>query len=282
MNPNLNGETIAPTAQAGTSLYRDSVSDPQSQAHSAAGELSQDPAYIPQPSSPQFQKSPQTGTMGASIPINLYRELVAELQHTQNQLKVMGDRNETLAQHNQQLRAEIAQLVQAVLQVRHAANVIQPEAPIMPELDKSLNHAPLQSDSSQAATSSQSLEEALAEAIARQSDMMPYGQAPSNVTLDSSGSSGLGASVAQSASFSVSSAAKTGSIKMPSHPHPRPIATVQSRASQARNTHRGSATAPVFRGWGIVAVVAMVIVTGFGMGFATTLWMQSRSSSTSN
>ncbi|MEM7773196.1 MAG: hypothetical protein AAF327_22150 [Cyanobacteria bacterium P01_A01_bin.37] len=70
----------------------------------------------------------------AAVPISIYRELVAELQHTQQRLREVSDRNEQLAEHNQQLRHEIEQVVHVALQVRSVANDIQPEAPILPQL----------------------------------------------------------------------------------------------------------------------------------------------------
>jgi|GEM_PF-6917329 len=258
MNANMNGGTLAPKMNSGSSPH----------SHSSASSHRPSNHFTSGKSSDSAQNSSQQGTSSASIPINLYRELTAELQQTQEQLRTMGDRNETLAQHNQQLRAEISQLVRAVLQARYAANALQPDAPIMPELDAALNQGGANPEAPKQAQN-HSLEDALAAALNQQASMMPPGTASS--PANHSDASSLADALL------IQSGAK-GSIKMPSHP--RPMGTTQSHASHSPNLHEKETT-PVFRGWGIVAIVMMVVVAGFGMGFATTLWLQHRSGSTS-
>ncbi|MEL6224767.1 MAG: hypothetical protein AAFR31_19220 [Cyanobacteria bacterium J06627_8] len=77
----------------------------------------------------------------AAVPITIYRELVAELQHTQQRLREVSDRNEQLAEHNQKLRHEIEQVVQAALNVRTVANDLQPDAPILPQVNVQQAHS---------------------------------------------------------------------------------------------------------------------------------------------
>ncbi|MGB3496301.1 MAG: hypothetical protein WBA57_26470 [Elainellaceae cyanobacterium] len=289
MNPNLNGGTIAPAANSGSSSSSPAMSGHGSSLRSSTQTNTASSSGTPPNGQPgKNGQSSGNGQSGASIPISLYRELTAELQYTQEQLRVMSDRHETMTQQNQQLRAEISQLVKAVLQARYAANTLQPDAPIMPELDAALSqprnpsenpnfpYQPTSTSPPSAATSAksqkQSLEDALAAAITQQSDMMPPG------TTTSSSTSSDASTLADA--LLIKPGAKIGSIKMPSHP--RPLGTTQSQVSHSSNPQgKTSVSAPAFRGWGIVAVVMMVVITGFGMGFATTLWLQHRSSSTS-
>lgn len=54
----------------------------------------------------------------ASVPITVYRELAAELQATQVQLESLHEQNQRLLQQNQQLRAEIDNVLNSTQQLQ--------------------------------------------------------------------------------------------------------------------------------------------------------------------
>lgn len=83
---------------------------------------------------------PQAPSAGysPSVPISVYREVIAELQATKNSMEAMKVQNQQLAKQNQQLRQEIERTVQAALQLRQVSNAmpgINPAAPPAPRLD---------------------------------------------------------------------------------------------------------------------------------------------------
>ncbi len=101
---------------------------------------------------------PPAQSGSAAVPITIYRELVAELQHTQQRLREASDRNDQLAEQNQKLRHEVEQMIHAALHLRSVANRIQPDAPIVPELAIHYNpqshNRPESNDSTDSADSS--------------------------------------------------------------------------------------------------------------------------------
>lgn len=83
---------------------------------------------------------PQAPSAGysPSVPISVYREVIAELQATKHSMEAMKIQNQQLAKQNQQLRQEIERTVQAALQLRQVSNAmpgINPAAPPAPRLD---------------------------------------------------------------------------------------------------------------------------------------------------
>lgn len=66
-----------------------------------------------------------SNSYSASIPISIYREVTAELQTTQVQLKELKIQNQQLTQQNQQLRQELENVVQAAIQLHQAINKAQ-------------------------------------------------------------------------------------------------------------------------------------------------------------
>ncbi len=83
---------------------------------------------------------PQAPTAGysPSVPITVYREVIAELQATKNSMEAMKIQNQQLAKQNQQLRQEIERTVQAALQLRQVSTSmpgINPAAPPAPRLE---------------------------------------------------------------------------------------------------------------------------------------------------
>jgi hypothetical protein len=83
---------------------------------------------------------PQAPPVGysPSVPISVYREVIAELQATKNSMEAMKIQNQQLAKQNQQLRQEIERTVQAALQLRQVSTAlpgINPAAPPAPRLE---------------------------------------------------------------------------------------------------------------------------------------------------
>lgn len=85
---------------------------------------------------------PQAPSAGysPSVPISVYREVIAELQATKNSMEAMKIQNQQLAKQNQHLRQEIERTVQAALQLRQVSNAmpaVNPAAPAAPRLEVS-------------------------------------------------------------------------------------------------------------------------------------------------
>ncbi|MEB3211485.1 MAG: hypothetical protein VKL39_09020 [Leptolyngbyaceae bacterium] len=110
-----------------------STPDTTAMKNSGTSSLKSSTPSSPSPQPPAASVAQPKNT-NAAVPITIYRELVAELQHTQQRLREMSDRNEQLAEHNQKLRHEIEQFIQTALNVRTIANDLQPDAPILPQL----------------------------------------------------------------------------------------------------------------------------------------------------
>ncbi|MFM5983269.1 MAG: hypothetical protein ACKO9I_22505 [Sphaerospermopsis kisseleviana] len=67
---------------------------------------------------PNVHTKPPTPRYSPSVPVSVYRELVAELQAVQAKLDVVTNHNQKLSQENQQLRQEINKLVQSCLELQ--------------------------------------------------------------------------------------------------------------------------------------------------------------------
>ncbi|MDB9537032.1 hypothetical protein PN451_14555 [Dolichospermum planctonicum CS-1226] len=71
-----------------------------------------------------------------SVPLYVYRELTAELQAIQSKLDVVTNHNQKLAQENQQLRQEIAKVIESCLELQRLVDVSAPSSPVAPQLNK--------------------------------------------------------------------------------------------------------------------------------------------------
>jgi hypothetical protein len=75
---------------------------------------------------PNVHTKPPTPRYSPSVPVHVYRELVAELQAVQAKLDVVTTHNQKLSHENQQLRQEINKLVQSCLELQ---NLVDSPAP---------------------------------------------------------------------------------------------------------------------------------------------------------
>lgn len=75
-------------------------------------------ATIPANSTP-----PTTQTYSPSVPISLYREVMAELQTTQAHLNALKQENRELNQENQQLRQEIENIINSVMHLQQVTGI---------------------------------------------------------------------------------------------------------------------------------------------------------------
>lgn len=189
----------------------------------------------------------------ASVPIGLYRELTAELQQTQERLREAMSRNEELAHQNQQLRHEIGHMLQAALHLRQRANQIQPDAPILPQLD-GLNGSYRQGE-----PQAMNLEGSDAIATDLSSLLKP---------LDSTTAS---SDSTPDASVSVETLGQTITLNMPSHPK---LVTMTTQGQSGSSTRTKAPQFP--KRWGLTLIVIFVVITAFGAGFLGTLYLQSR------
>ncbi|QIZ70039.1 hypothetical protein [Oxynema aestuarii] len=67
-----------------------------------------------------------TSTYSPSVPISLYREVVAELQASQAMLDSLNTQNHQLTKQNQQLRQEVEQVVQSVVRLQKTIDSLSP------------------------------------------------------------------------------------------------------------------------------------------------------------
>ncbi|MBK4728393.1 hypothetical protein JJD41_00610 [Oxynema sp. CENA135] len=67
-----------------------------------------------------------TSTYSPSVPISLYREVVAELQASQAMLDSLNAQNHELTKQNQQLRQEVEQVVQSVVRLQKTIDSLSP------------------------------------------------------------------------------------------------------------------------------------------------------------
>ncbi len=66
-----------------------------------------------------------------SVPISLYREVVAELQTAQERLDSLTTQNHQLLQQNKQLRQEIESVVQSAVHLQQVVDAWEPQSPPM-------------------------------------------------------------------------------------------------------------------------------------------------------
>lgn len=69
---------------------------------------------------------PSNQTYSPSVPISLYREVVAELQAAKAKLDALDQENQELNQQNEQLRHEIDNVVQAAIQIQQVVDSFSP------------------------------------------------------------------------------------------------------------------------------------------------------------
>ncbi|NER36515.1 MAG: hypothetical protein F6J93_21455 [Oscillatoria sp. SIO1A7] len=72
---------------------------------------------------------PSNQTYSPSVPISLYREVVAELQAAKAKLDALDQENQELNQQNEQLRLEIDNVVQAAIQIQQVVDSFTPMEP---------------------------------------------------------------------------------------------------------------------------------------------------------
>jgi hypothetical protein len=73
-----------------------------------------------------IHSQPATPSYSPSVPLHVYRELVAELQAVQAKLDVVTSHNQKLSQENQQLRQEITKVVQSCLELQKSVDSSAP------------------------------------------------------------------------------------------------------------------------------------------------------------
>jgi hypothetical protein len=74
-----------------------------------------------------IHSQPRTPSYSPSVPLHVYRELVAELQAVQAKLDVVTRHNQKLSQENQQLRQEITRVVESCLELQ---KLVDSSAPV--------------------------------------------------------------------------------------------------------------------------------------------------------
>jgi hypothetical protein len=79
-----------------------------------------------------IHSKPPSSRYSPSVPVSVYRELVAELQAVQAKLDVVTNHNHKLSQENQQLRQEINKLIQSCLQLQKLLDSSAPNTPNTP------------------------------------------------------------------------------------------------------------------------------------------------------
>lgn len=222
----------------------------------------------------------------AAVPITIYRELVAELQHTQQKLREASDRNEQLAEQNQKLRHEVEQMIYAALHLRSIANAIQPDAPIAPELvwpgDRPIDgHSqsrdsndtgatipssdrdqPFNADDEQGDGSSAEVDHLLAAAIARQFPKATPSPPSPNHHLHKQ------EPTVPQQSVSLNTPDGTVTLKLPT---PQNITAGQSVQSHQA---RGDRLAQSSGGWWLTLLVVIIVISAFGAGFLAMLFVQ--------
>ncbi|MBE9235593.1 hypothetical protein IQ227_05955 [Anabaena aphanizomenioides LEGE 00250] len=90
---------------------------------------------------PNVHTKPPTPRYSPSVPVSVYRELVAELQAVQAKLDVVTNHNQKLSQENQQLRQEINKLVQSCLELQKLIDSSAPSSHA-PSSHAPSSHAP--------------------------------------------------------------------------------------------------------------------------------------------
>lgn len=69
---------------------------------------------------------PTSQTYSPSVPISLYREVVAELQAAQEMLDSLNSQNQQLIKQNQQLRQEIETVVHSAVHLQKVVDTLEP------------------------------------------------------------------------------------------------------------------------------------------------------------
>ncbi|MCT7973858.1 bZIP transcription factor [Laspinema olomoucense] len=78
---------------------------------------------------PTTPTTPSTQPYSPSVPISLYREVVAELQTAQERLDSLTTQNHQLLQQNRQLRQEIETVVQSAVHLQQVVDAWEPQSP---------------------------------------------------------------------------------------------------------------------------------------------------------
>lgn len=89
---------------------------------------------------------PQPPSIGysPSVPISVYREVVAELQAAKTEMETLRTQNQQLTKQNQQLRQEIEKVAQSALNLRQFSNSMSPVRPVPPpRIDLTLESEPV-------------------------------------------------------------------------------------------------------------------------------------------
>ncbi|MFM2063137.1 MAG: hypothetical protein RLZZ507_2807 [Cyanobacteriota bacterium] len=101
---------------------------------------------------------PPTPKYSPSVPVYVYRELVAELQALQAKLDVVTNHNQKLSQENQHLRQEINKVVQSCLELQKLVDSSpsssqntpsSPSSPTVPQNHAYVNNTPSNTPSNQ-------------------------------------------------------------------------------------------------------------------------------------
>jgi cobalamin biosynthesis Mg chelatase CobN len=78
---------------------------------------------------PTTPPTPSNQPYSPSVPISLYREVVAELQTAQERLESLTTQNHQLLQQNRQLRQEIETVVQSAVHLQQVVDAWEPQSP---------------------------------------------------------------------------------------------------------------------------------------------------------
>ncbi|MCT7983954.1 bZIP transcription factor [Laspinema sp. A4] len=78
---------------------------------------------------PTTPPTPSNQPYSPSVPISLYREVVAELQTAQERLDSLTTQNQQLIQQNRQLRQEIETVVQSAVHLQQVVDAWEPQSP---------------------------------------------------------------------------------------------------------------------------------------------------------
>jgi hypothetical protein len=78
---------------------------------------------------PTTPPTPSNQPYSPSVPISLYREVVAELQTAQERLESLTTQNHQLVQQNRQLRQEIETVVQSAVHLQQVVDAWEPQSP---------------------------------------------------------------------------------------------------------------------------------------------------------
>jgi cobalamin biosynthesis Mg chelatase CobN len=170
---------------------------------------------------------PPASGYAPSVPISVYREVVAELQATKTTMDTLKKQNQLLALQNQQLRQEIEKTVQSALHLRQTANemsAINPDAPSTMPVRLDLEPEP------------------------EPKFQIPVMPSRSSISTKRSGD-GNAESKLQNPSFSMQDL------------------VIEEDSKPRRKLQLEKQSASELSGWWLTTVVALIIVTAFGAGF---------------